>query len=250
MHDHDLDLIASLADGSLDDQSSARALVETCQQCRQEYESQVSVIGALSRLEPARLTDIEKATLHRDLWTELRGEAVKSRPATPWWYRWSYAAAGLFVMVGLVAVLNQGVFGGEDAATVSDVSGGASAESVAPSYAPMDAEEGAPTTTAAAATEPTEPGVDTTVGVESAGTDFEALATETRLGQLPAADRALLTERASCLSAAGLENYQLEGTVEQEHTYLIAVPAGADLDSETPVTFVDADTCEVVHVEE
>jgi len=249
MHDHDLDLIASLADGSLDDQSEARALVETCEQCRHEYESQVSIVGALSALEPARLTDIEKATLHRDLWTDLRGDATKSKPATPWWYRWSYAAAGLFVMVGLVAVLNQGVFGGDDAASVSDLSGGASAESVAPSFAPMDSGDGqAPPTTAAAAA--LDPGVATTMVVESASADFEALADETRQGELPAADRALLSEKASCLSAAGLENYKLEGTVERDHTYLIAVPATADLNSETPVTFVDADTCEVVHVEE
>jgi hypothetical protein len=45
-------------------------------------------------------------------------------------------------------------------------------------------------------------------------------------------------------------DHELVGTVDRERTYLIAVPAGVDLDADTPVSFVDADTCEVVHVEE
>jgi anti-sigma factor RsiW len=252
MHNHDLDLIASLADGSLDDQTEARALVATCPQCRQEYESQTSILEALSGIEPALMTDLEKAALHRDLWTELRGEHA-GRAATPWWYRWSYAAAALFVMVGLVAVLNQNGLGDEVSETFSEVSsgldGGGSAESVTPLYSPQMDESGSETSTTIAAA--TDSGAGTTVPtVESAATDFKTVADEARLGQLPPTDRALLTERAACLGAAGLEDYEFKGAVEEERTYLIAVPAGVDLDSETPITFVDADTCEVVHVEE
>ncbi|HEY6627894.1 MAG TPA: hypothetical protein VI193_02795 [Acidimicrobiia bacterium] len=256
MHDHDLDLIASLADGSLEEQAEARALVDSCEECRHEYDTQVSVLGALSGLEPARLTELEKAGLHRDLWTELRSEAATKTRAIPWWYRLSYAAAGLFVMVGLVAVLGQGVFGGGDSAeSFSEVSsgldGGASAESVTPLYSPQsDESPGAEPTTTAGATDTTVSTPPSVTTLESAATDFKTVADDTRQGQLPATDRALAIERAECLGAAGLENYEFEGTVELERTYLVAVPAGVDLDSETPVTFVDADNCEVVHVEE
>jgi hypothetical protein len=258
MHEHDLDLIASLADGSLDEGDEARALVETCEVCRHEYEAQVSVLEALSGLEAARLTDFEKAGLHRDLWTELRSEAVKDKRVVPWWYRLSYAAAGLFVVVGLVAVLGQSVFnaageGDEASTTFSEVSsgldGGASAESVTPLYSPQADESGgaAPTTTAGATA--TTLGTSPSVTLESAAPDFEAMADETRQGELPAADRAVATAKAECLGAAGLENYEFKGSVERDRTYLVAVPAGVELDSDTPVTFVDADTCEVVHVE-
>ncbi len=261
MHDHDLDLIASLADGSLEEGAEARALVETCEICRHEYDTQVSVLGALSGLQSARLTDLEKAGLHRDLWTELRSEAVEERRVIPWWYRLSYAAAGLFVMVGLVAVLGQNVFnseGDEAATTFSEVSsgldGGTSAESVAPLVSPQADQSGgaAPTTTAGATatTAGTSPSVSTTLAAESVEPDFEAVAAETRQGELPPADRALVTQKAECLGAAGLENYEFKGSIEQDRTYLVAVPAGVALDSDTPVAFVDADTCEVVHVEE
>ncbi len=256
MHDHDLDLIASLADGSLKEQAEARALVESCEECRHEYDTQVSVLGALSAMEPARLTDLEKAGLHRDLWTELRSGAATKTRATPWWYRLSYAAAGLFVMVGLVAVLGQGVFGGGDSAeSFSEVSsgldGGASAESVTPLYSPQSDESGgvAPTTTTAAATDAS---VATTVPAAENAPDYKTLATETRLQQLPAANRSTgaSEEEADCVSAAGLENQQVVGTVETDRTYLIAIPDSVELDSETPVNFVDTTTCTVAHVEE
>lgn len=245
MHDHDLDLIASLADGSLDDQTEARARVETCQECRLEYESQVSVLGALATMGPVRLTDLEKAALHRDLWTELRSEPAKRVSTTPWWYRTSYAAAGLFVAVGLVAVVSQlGIGGdtGEQAETFSEVSSGLEDGTNGEAASPMDAgsQESTETTNATG-----------DVGALSTA-DFETLATETRLQQLPPTDRATLTteDEVDCLNAAGLEDHELVGTVDRDRAYLIAVPAGVDLDADTPVSFVDADTCEVVHVEE
>ena len=107
MHRHDLDTIAALADGSLKDETSARALVESCAECRAEYESHTVVIAALAAVEPATMTDLEKAALHRELWTDLRAEAAPAVKTPPWWYRWSYAAAGVFVVVGLVGVVSQ-----------------------------------------------------------------------------------------------------------------------------------------------
>jgi len=243
MHDHDLDLIAALADGSLDDQTEARARVESCEVCRVEFEAQVSVLAALATIEPLRMTELEKAALHRDLWTELRNEPANEGSTTPWWYRLSYAAAGLFVVVGLVAVANQlggsGDAGGQ-AETFTEASGplGDGAEGVAEAPREEDGAQSTGTTTAGDASAETTP-------------DFETLAAETREGELPAAERAVATAgQAECLSAAGLVEHELKGTVERDRTYLIAVPAGVDLDADTPVSFVDADTCEVVHVEE
>jgi hypothetical protein len=55
---------------------------------------------------------------------------------------------------------------------------------------------------------------------------------------------------AECVSAAGLENQEVVGTVESDRTYLIAVPDNVELDADTPVNFVDTTTCTVAHVEE
>ncbi|HEY4584651.1 MAG TPA: hypothetical protein VIH32_03450 [Acidimicrobiia bacterium] len=254
MHDHDLDLIASLADGSLDDQAEARARVESCQECRLEYEAQILVLAALAGTESATLTEFEKAALHRDLWTELRKEPGKNATTTPWWYRLSYAAAGLFVVVGLVAVANQ-LGGGDDAGQAeafSEVSSGldeASGQDAAAPTSPTGGEtESATQSTVAAAGD----GAPTTVGSTSEETaTFAALAAETRMQQLPPTVRTAPTaDQAACLTEAGLEDHEVVGTVDKDRTYLIAVPAGVDLDTETPVTFVDAETCQVVHVED
>ena len=80
-------------------------------ECRDEYRAQTEVIGWLAATPAAEMTDLEKAALHRDLWTELRNQPAK-RPATPWWQRLAYVAAGLLVTVGLVSVLNNGVLDG------------------------------------------------------------------------------------------------------------------------------------------
>ncbi|HLF42501.1 MAG TPA: hypothetical protein VJA46_03115 [Acidimicrobiia bacterium] len=244
MHDHDLDLIAALADGTLDDQTEARARVESCEVCRVEFEAQVSILAALATIEPVRMTELEKAALHRDLWTELRSEPANQASTSPWWYRLSYAAAGLFVVVGLVAVANQ-MGGSEDTGgqveTFTQASGRLDAGSEEDAEAPMY-EYGAQST------ETTTPAGDASAETTP---DFETLATQARLREFPAADSALPTEdQADCLDAAGLVDQELVGTVDRERTYLIAVPAGVDLDADTPVSFVDADTCEVVHVED
>jgi len=242
MHDHDLDLIASLADGSLDDPAVARALVESCEHCSLEYETQLSIIAALATIEPVMMTDLEKAALHRDLWTELRNQPTKGSAGAPWWYRLSYAAAGVFVVVGLVAVVAQlGSFGGDSAGTVAEVSSDLDAGET---MTPMDdggQEEFNPTTTAAATGD---------AGAESAP-DFKTLADETRREELPSSVRATSEqEQATCLTDAGLEDHELAGTVDNGRAYLIAVPDNVALDGETPVTFVNASTCQVVHVEE
>jgi pyruvate/2-oxoglutarate dehydrogenase complex dihydrolipoamide acyltransferase (E2) component len=184
------------------------------------------------------MTELERAALHRDLWSELRNQPVK-KAATPWWYRLSYAAAGLFVVVGLVAVVSQlGGTGEETAETFADATSGLD-ESLQP-LGEGGQEDSASTTIAAAD------------AIPESTPDFETLATEARRQELPAAVRATAStpENRDCVNAAGLENQEVVGTVEGDRTYLIAVANDEDLDADTAVNFVDATTCEVAHVEE
>ncbi|HSK07280.1 MAG TPA: hypothetical protein VK990_07145, partial [Acidimicrobiia bacterium] len=69
MHEHDLDLIAALADGSLPDEAEARALVEVCDVCRSEYGTQLEVLAWVASTPRVEMTELERAALHRDLWT-------------------------------------------------------------------------------------------------------------------------------------------------------------------------------------
>ncbi len=132
MHEHSLDLIAALADGSLSDETEARALVETCETCRAEYRAQKSVIASLAAVSPPAMTDLEKAALHRDLWTELRSDTAEKRSSMPWWQRLTYVAAALFIGVGLVSVLDDIRLGGGEAADTT----------VAADIAALDSAEG------------------------------------------------------------------------------------------------------------
>jgi hypothetical protein len=246
MHDHPLDLIAALADGSLSDEAEARALVETCPECRDEFRAQTEVIGWLAASPAVEMTDLEKAALHRHLLTELRTEPAK-RPTTLWWQRLSYVAAGLFVMVGLVGVLNNGVLegGGESGATttaaIAEAVDEAASEDV-PFFAQgSDDGESAPEMT----TETTAAAED--AGAESLPVPFQELADEARANQ---ADRVATqgTDRDTeeCLTRIGLDEYLVVDEVELDRTYLLVMPE--DPQAEPIVTFVVLPGCEIVYV--
>jgi len=248
MHSHDLDLIAALADGSLEDETRALSRVESCADCRAEYEAQTSVLAALGSLGSTAMTEHEKAALHRDVWTDLRTGAPAAKSTAPWWYRWSYAAAGLFVIVGLAAIVSQ----------ITD-GGGTTEQFEETDAAPLSATE-AP---AAEDTEGGDDGASTYLqsapeAADSAGSDaaaesvdFAALAQAlTETGQ---ATRTLTTVdqsvHADCLIEAGLEDYSVIETYSLEAgDYVAAVANDAPADSET-VTFVDLATCEVVYTD-
>lgn len=245
MHRHDLDAIAALADGTLEDEAAARALIETCQECRAEYESQRAVLDALSSVEAAVMTETEKAALHRDLWTALRsGQAPQ--PSKSWWYRLPYAAAGLFVVIGVAAVISQTV-SSDGTETPTGVTarvdtGFADTEAADERQAePAGGAEGATTFAAAAAPEDT--------------FDFSAIADQvrTKTGALlysnGAEDEttAVSDEMNDCVLQAGLDDQQIAEIIDP---FLLTVPADADIGPDTPITFVQADTCTVVHVEE
>ncbi len=267
MHSHDLDLIAAFADGSLQETGEAQSLIDSCADCRAEFEAQRSALAAVAALPPVGLlTDIEKAALHRDLWTELRNPPVAARASNPWWYRWSYAAAGLFVVVGLFGVLNQ--LGGQEdsgqpeALVAADTTAAADGESgyeeepfvsqgedsgagaTVPDPEESPTESASPPTTAAAATE-------TTIATAT-DADFEEVAANARSADLPESTTptTVPVQADQCLDDEALGGQEVLATIELDRTYLILVPAGVQLTQDTPITFVDAATCEVVRVVE
>ena len=270
MHRHDLNTIAALADGSLKDETTARALVESCDECRIEYESHRVVIAALAAVEPATMTDLEKAALHRDLWTDLRADAAPAVKTPPWWYRWSYAAAGVFVVVGLVGVVSQ--LGG---VSTSDSAAPAALEPHADGtddLAVLEADKGEADELGAAET--TIASAEDVASAEDAGTAEDAGdGTETPSRSLDVATFSLLVEQArsieptsseaaatyssdetarraaDCVQDAGLSAQEVIGEVDVSTMYLLTVAIGEEIDADTVFTVVDFETCKVLSVE-
>jgi hypothetical protein len=247
MHDHPLDLIAALADGSLSDEAEARALVESCPDCREEYRAQTEVIGWLTATPAAEMTDLEKAALHRDLWTELRNQPGKS-PATPWWQRLVYVAAGLFITVGLVSVLNNRALNDSAESGATTVAEALDAPTEETPFVAQGSDDGesAPemATTTAAATETT---AAASGGEESLAPPFAELADEARANQ---ADRAVTqgTDRdvEACLARVALDEHVVVDEIDFDQVYLLVMPE--DPEAEPIVTFVVLPRCEIVYV--
>ncbi|MGB7860451.1 MAG: hypothetical protein WBM90_08140 [Acidimicrobiia bacterium] len=252
MRSHDVELIAALVEGRLEDETEARALVASSHSHRAEYEAQRVAYDAMSAIPGAELTEHERATLHRDVWTELRAQPRAEKRPVPWYYRWSYGAAGLFVIVGLVFVINQ--------SSGSDDSSGETAFTEAGSALDRGLDESTPTTTAAAtATDAgsdggAAPAEESPVVAEAPDLpQLEELASKTRRGVLESEDlgatnfdSAMLDEMTKCIETAGLVDHEIVGDIETENHYIVAVPANLELTEETPVSFVNADTCELV----
>ncbi len=264
MHSHDLDLIAAHADGSAPDDTEARALIETCSECRAEYEAQRSVLSALGTMPPVSpMTDVEKAALHRDLWTELRNPPQAARAASPGWMRWALAAAGLFVLVGVAGVLGQlgqGDSAGPEAVAFADTTTTAEAAAdrgLEEPLAPQGGEDGSATTAAGDGAEDnfseTTMAAAETTATTPTDADFEVVASQARraaLAQSTTTTTVVAPEVDRCQDDERLGGQELLATVDLDRTYLIMVPAGVEITEETPITFVDAETCDVVHVVE
>jgi hypothetical protein len=252
MHKHDLDLIAEYAGGSLRDDSTARALVESCDTCAAEFRAQQAVLSELRSIEPAGLTQLERAQLRRDLWTDLRAQPVSepSAGAMPGWRSWAFgAAAVMFVAVALVGVLNN--VGGSDAVTEtfseigSGLDGGETRalEDAGDGDAGADAESTDTTTSAAGAPQ--------ILGDEYSTTPYLQIARQVR-AEANADDSSVPTYESAqlaCLEQSGLIDYELVGGFETITDLLVAIPAGTDL-AGAPVAFVEPEFCTVVHIED
>lgn len=253
MHSHDLELIASLAEGSLQDETEARRLIRDCKECRLEHQMQLASIEALGSLGPAPMTDPERAALHRDVWAGLRADTpAPTRGAL--WHRWAYVAAGLFVVVGIGGALySSAISGGESDGAGMFVAADASATTQAGATAESAEEPDAPMTTLAAPTAGGDTGGSGT-GDETVTFDFAEVAETARESVEPGEERALADpteEQSRCIEQAGLGGYALLDTVDEDgSSYLLVVPDEEDVGDETPVSFVDAVGCTVVRVED
>jgi hypothetical protein len=261
MHEHDLDLIAALADGSATDVSLARSLVETCPVCRAEYEAHTEVLAWLAAAPAPAMTDLERAALHRDVRSGL-GEARAETAGAPWWQRLGYVAAGLLVVVGLFGVLRiAGLMGGGDFAepAASDATFAeegadlttAGAPATTTAEGPATAEDGsgggesapfaATSTTTAASTETTEAAGDAPTLA------FSQMADEARASR-PEEDRALSDQDRDCLTRAGLDRHVVVDRVEGDTTYLVVMPEdqAEEAPREGPVIFIELPQCRIV----
>lgn len=248
MHEHDLDLIAALADGSGSDEATARSLVETCPVCHAEYEAQRGVIAWLADSPTPVMTEMERAGLHRAVRSAIENETPSTAPA-PWWQRLGYVAAGLLVVAGLAGVLqNAGVLGGADGVSQSTATTGAAEAEAAggaegteapaeevPFVAGDAAEDFAPqgaTTTTAAASQPL-------------AFPFAQVADEARASQIQREEADTSEDDRECLVRAGLDHHVVVREIDEEASYLVAMPEDP---AEDPVVFfVEVPGCRIVY---
>lgn len=268
MRDHELELIAALVEGRLDDETGARALIASGPEFLEEYEAQKLAYEALSGAEAVGLSDPERAALHRDVWTSLQQEQTASR-ATPWYHRWVPAtAAVVLVLVGLVAVLGQ--LGGQDSGGLAEMAADldeSDTTAVAEGLSRDSGGEGAPDDRADDDGASTfDVPSDTTVAeaAEAPPAELSAFysseAEKVRAGEfsgrMQTQDVDSDGDLDTCIEEAGLGEYLAvalltppEEISSSESTVVVAVPEGSEL-SDATVAFVDRVSCQVVHLDD
>ncbi len=248
MRKRETDLIAALAEGRLEDETEARHLVASSAEAKTEYEAQKKAIEALRGVAAARMSDVERSTLRQQVWTELRG-ASRSPGTTRWHLRWSTAAAAILVVIGGAAVLNQTLSpelagSAEQTDLARGQSDGSGEESAA--LPALGADEGAAAQEDRVAAPTAAP-----LGDASA---FAAAAGEARTGEAfstyQATSQGDEAEHDDCVVQAGLQAHQVAGLFSPAEgvAYLMAAPEG-QIGPDTPISFIDADTCELVHTD-
>jgi hypothetical protein len=251
MHRHNFDLIAEYAQGSLPDDSRARALVDSCDVCREIYAEQKLAIESLAAaasegVSSATMTEHEKAALHRDLWTELRSPARTEAAPTSWWRTsWAIGTATVIVLgVGLVGVLSNVGSSGSTAENFSEVGApigrGLSGSNADGSDSGNPAAE---TTSTAAALDLAED-----LAVEKITSEIRATAgfTSTYYEE-PLPEET--TSEEDCLERAGLINFFTIHDFDDITNLIVALPEDRSL-SDTPIVFVDPENCTIVHMED
>ena len=105
MHDHDVDLILSLAEGGLSDEEAKAAETElaACPECSVELAAQRAALAALHAAPRVEMTAAERDLLHRELRRELRlEEEPRAAPPAGRRARWLAPLAGLATAAALV----------------------------------------------------------------------------------------------------------------------------------------------------
>lgn len=264
LRNREIELIAALVEGTLEDEAEARALIERSDEARAEYETQRITRETLAGVGTAQLSDHERSALHRDLWTAMQRPAPKPERA-PWYFVWASAAAVLFVVVGLAAVFTRSGSETADQGVAAETT--QAAEAAADAMPQADAMEEAAEGGASSETESDDGAIAEAPAASFAiptAEFFSETATQVRLGNL---DEALARgigeadeeDRLTCLALAGLDDHEIIGETrdlepgadtETTPSYLVAVPLNAVIGPETPVFFVAVDTCELVHTQE
>lgn len=263
---HEIELIARLVEGNLDDESEARALLERSEQARAEYEAQKTAYDALRSAGPVTMTESEKAALRRDTWTALRQDPQPKARKVPWYYKLAPVAAALSLVIGLAAVLTQGSNDAGEADSFDEISESLSADTT---QADSGAIESAETTRAASgdgddgaeADMADEEAAPTARSLEDVFAQIaEAVRTRDDMGDaaeiFPLGAREEVEEAARCLESAGLPNYSILGEFEAPSvsgdsptTYLVVVQSNDEIGPDTQVVFIDTGTCRIAHVE-
>ena len=193
-HNHDFELIAAIAEGEMSpaEQEAAEASLATCATCQTDLELQREALAVLWDSPPVTMTDLERATLHRNVSraTTLVVPSRASRPTAPWFQRLMpamAAAAALLVVVGVGSVL---VNGADDADTALE--------------------------TTVAATESQRAADEESAAESAGGAEFDDLAepTTTTMGLL--APTASIVEDYGEISSAALKNLALAIASEQQ----------------------------------
>ena len=256
MRERDRDLILAYVAGELSDPSDALALIAGSEEARTEYEAQVAVRESLASLDSMQMSDVERAALRRDTWSQLRAEATQPAKA-PWYYRWVPVAAAGILAVGVAGVLIQD--GADDAST-------AAFEEVASNLAGDG--DSSITTQANADSAVTEAAGGEAGGDDAAGSEEaeSALAPAMYAGLIDELRRDLADDAAlsrfftsgnqdliACLERAGVTDHVVielfePPLVPDEGPVIVAAPDGEN-PAEAPLTLVSLDACEIVTVD-
>ena len=128
MHEHDLDLIMALAEGSLEASEvvAAEAEIAACDECTHELELQQRALALLSAAPPVYMSELEATRMRRALPHELGHEEAATAVAATATKRsrWSWggalgAVAVLVLVLAVAPTLNLLGVGSDDAANVA-----------------------------------------------------------------------------------------------------------------------------------
>jgi hypothetical protein len=250
-HQHDLELIAALVEGRLDDPMAAEALAAACDECG-AHRDYLTVLAAVAADPSPPLDDFERQGLRSAVWHELSlpTRAAPTRRGVSWPYRIASVAAAMVLVIGIGAVLGDrsgddiGVLSVDNLqrATVDEASDTVGAAEMQPS-----ADDSGIMSDAPAEAEDSDvderfilPGLDE---VPDAVADFRRVATEGLVHDL-----SVLAE--DCVAADGLAAqpafFSARGAVGPEAVEFVALGTGDEVEA---VVVYRSDDCTVVHRE-
>ncbi|CAN5873295.1 hypothetical protein BH23ACT5_BH23ACT5_07160 [soil metagenome] len=112
-HEHDLELIAALVEGRLDNPAEAEAQAAACSECGAHRDLLV-VLAAVAASPSPSLDDLERRRMRESVWEQMATPraTVPSRAGALWYYRIASVAAVLVLVVGFGVFL--GARSGQD----------------------------------------------------------------------------------------------------------------------------------------